>query len=468
MTVSRPRIVLIALAVLALAGLALVWLVDLNAYKPRIEAAASRASGMEVRIGGDIGLGFYPGLRVRIDDLRVRNRGTDLLTVKRVQAGVGWRALLAGRVELDSLTLRAPVLHIERSADGRYNYERSEPSGKPASPFRLGRLTASDATVHYVDRQGGRSIDANACRVDLRDWVFAGGPAAEARRRLALRGELACATLRTAGQSVSDLSASFVADAGTYTLAPLRLRLFDAQGSGRVRADFTADLPTVQMDMALPRFSLADALALKPGQQAPEGRADFAASLTMQGRDASALKHSLQGKVSLRGSGIVLHGVDLDETFDRFEDSQRFNLVDVGAVLLAGPIGLAVTKGHDFASILGGLKGRSDIRTLVSDWSVSRGVLQAEDVAIATQRHRVAMQGRLNLVDQRFDGVTVALLDSDGCATVRQAIRGSFARPEIERPSTLRTLAGPVVRLFKQVVPGTCEPYYRGSVARPQ
>ncbi len=468
MPVSRSRFLAVISGALILATLAFVLLVDLNAYKPRIEAAASQASGMEVRIGGDIGLGFYPGLRVRIDDLRVHNRGTALLAVKGVRAGVSWRALLAGRIELDSLTLRAPVLNIERDADGRYNFEWAEPGDKPARAFRLGRLSANDAMVRYVDRQSGRTVDAGTCRLDLRDIAFAGGPAADARRRFALHGDLACATLKTAGQTVSDLHASLVADGGVYTLDPLRLRLFGAQGNGSVRADFTADLPTVQMEMALPQFSLAAALALKPGQQAPEGRADFAASLTMQGRDASALKRSLQGKVSLRGSGIVLHGVDLDETFDRFEDSQRFNLVDVGAVLLAGPIGLAVTKGHDFASILGGLKGRSDIRTLVSDWSVSRGVLQAQDVAIATQRHRVAMQGRLNLVDQRFDSVTVALLDSDGCATVRQAIRGSFARPEIERPSTLRTLAGPVVRLFKQVVPGTCEPYYRGSVARPQ
>lgn len=357
------------------------------------------------------------------------------------------------------------MLNIERDADGRYNFEGAEPGDKPARAFRLGRLSANDVMVRYVDRQSGRTVDAGTCRLDLRDIAFAGGPAADARRRFALHGDLACATLKTAGQTVSDLHASLVADGGVYTLDPLRLRLFGAQGNGSVRADFTADLPAIRMAVALPQFNLADALLLKPGQQPPEGRADFAAALTMQGRDAIALKRSLQGKVSLRGSGIVLHGVDLDETFDRFEDSQNFNLVDVGAVLLAGPIGLAVTKGHDFASILGGLKGRSDIRTLVSDWSISHGVLKADDVAIATLRHRVAMQGRLNLVDERFDGVTVALLDNAGCATVRQAIRGHFSRPVIERPSTLRALAGPVVSLLKKVVPGKCEPYYVGSVS---
>lgn len=88
MPVSRSRFLAVISGALILATLAFVLLVDLNAYKLRIEAAASQASGMEVRIGGDIGLGFYPGLRVRIDDLRVHNRGTALLAVKGVRAGV--------------------------------------------------------------------------------------------------------------------------------------------------------------------------------------------------------------------------------------------------------------------------------------------------------------------------------------------------------------------------------------------
>ena len=58
-----------------------------------------------------------------------------------------------------------------------------------------------------------------------------------------------------------------------------------------------------------------------------------------------------------------------------------------------------MTKGTRFRRHPGRSQGRSDIRALVSDWSVSHGVLKADDVAIATPSYRVASAGRLNLVD---------------------------------------------------------------------
>lgn len=457
-------------AAAGLAGLgALVLLLDFNRYKPRIEAAASEAAGMEVRIGGDIGLGFYPGLRVRVEDLRVRNRGSDLLAVERLRVGVDWLALLRGRVEVASLHLGRPVVLIERGRDGRYNFEKDAPRGDPLPPLQLGRLSVADATLRHVDRQTGRTFEAVNCDVDARDIAFAGGPSAEVLRQVALRAELGCATLKTADQAVSDLQLELAGRAGVFDLDPITLRAFEGKGTGTVRADFTGKAPRYTLRYDLAQFRLDAALkSLSPGH-APEGTADFSAELALQGTRARDLKRSLQGKASLRGRDIVLHGRDLDEVFDGVAASQSFNLVDVGAVLLAGPVGLAVTKGYDFASILQGAGGRSELRTLVSDWTVQRGVARAQDVAIATRRHRVAMQGRLDFVNARFDGVTVALVDARGCATVQQKIRGTFAQPVIDKPSTLSALTGPVVRLFRKVVPGDkCETFYAGSVAAPQ
>src|SRR3970040_105637 len=49
-------------ALLIVVAVALVLFVDVNAYKPGLEAAASDALGMEVRIGGRLGIGFFPGV----------------------------------------------------------------------------------------------------------------------------------------------------------------------------------------------------------------------------------------------------------------------------------------------------------------------------------------------------------------------------------------------------------------------
>jgi hypothetical protein len=146
--------------------------------------------------------------------------------------------------------------------------------------------------------------------------------------------------------------------------------------------------------------------------------------------------------------------------------------VDVGAFFFAGPVGLAVTKGYNFASIFQGSKGRSEIRTLVSDWTVKHGVAQARDVAMTTNENRVALQGGLDFANKRFDNVTVALIDAQGCAKVRQRIRGTFEKPVVENPSVIKSLAGPVTKLLKQVerlFPGeACDVFYAGSVASPK
>ena len=465
---NKPLKIAVA-GLLLLVGLALTLFLDLERFKPRIEAAASEAAGMDVRIAGRIGVGFLPRLHVTLAGLQVKNRGTDLFAAREVHVGVNALALIRQKIEISTVVLEAPQFHIERDRQGRFNFETDKPDTGPLAEFSLARFKLTDGALRYADLQNGQAVEAADCRLDVHDLFIGAGERNGAVKRVVLAGKLACAELKTKNQAVSDLKLALAGKDGVYDLDPITLRAFEGSGTGSVRADFTGDVPRYQLRYGLARFRLDAALKSPPGQQAPQGTADFSAELALQGKAAKALKQSLQGKLSLRGQGIVLHGVDLDETFDRFEASQTFNLVDVGAVFLAGPIGLAVTKGHDFASILGGLEGRSDIRTLVSDWTVARGVLHAQDVAIATHRHRVALRGRLDLVNERFDGVTVALIDARGCATVQQKIRGSFAQPVIDKPSTLAALAGPVVRLFRQVVPGgRCETFYAGSVTAPQ
>ena len=133
---------------------------------------------------------------------------------------------------------------------------------------------------------------------------------------------------------------------------------------------------------------------------------------------------------------------------------------------------MAVTKGYNFASLFEGSGGRSRIRTLVSDWSVERGVARAKDVALATSENRIALQGRLDFVNQRFADVTVAVIDATGCARALQAIHGSFAKPMVEKPRVLMSLAGPWIKLYKRVrglfPAGPCEVFYSGSVAPPR
>ena len=188
-------------------------------------------------------------------------------------------------------------------------------------------------------------------------------------------------------------------------------------------------------------------------------------------RRVEAVPRSWRAHFALRGKDLVLRGRDLDQVFARFEASQNFNLVDVGAVFFAGPLGLLVTKGFNFAGVLQESAGNTEIRMLVSEWKVEHGVAHAQDVAMATKENRVALRGGLDLVNNRFDGVAVALVDAKGCVSVRQEIRGTFKDPVIDKPNPITTLTGPALRLLKkgrQLFSGAqCNVFYAGSVAAP-
>jgi AsmA protein len=198
---------------------------------------------------------------------------------------------------------------------------------------------------------------------------------------------------------------------------------------------------------------------------------DFSANLSMKGVTKDEMVRSVAGEASLRGHDLTLEIGDIDKELARYGSSQNFNLVDVGALFFAGPLGLAVTRGFNFAGIFQSSGGSSQIRTLVSEWRVERGVAQARDVAMATKANRIALKGDLDFVSGRFKEVTVALIDAQGCAMAQQKIRGPFDKPEVEKPNVLISAAGPALSLLRQakrLLRGKCDAFYAGSVPPPR
>jgi uncharacterized protein involved in outer membrane biogenesis len=460
------------IGLLAIVALALSLFLDINAYKPRIEAAALAVTGMEVSIGGRLGIGFFPGLQVTFEDLHIRNRGTELVTAGKGRIGIGFLALLNKSVRIREVVLEQPSITIERGRDGRFNYERTDAVRGPLPGLSLARMSFSDGTFRYLDRQSGKDLEAAGCSLDADRLQLAERDRPGIMKYLFLSAEIVCGSVRTKEHAASDLKFTVAGQHGIFDLNPLTMRAYDGQGSGNLRADFTGAVPRYHLSYTLAQFHVDAFLKPLSPKNVPEGSADLTVNLSMQGKTVKDKMQTLQGQVSLRGKNLILKGRDLDQEFARFESSQTFNLVDVGAFFFAGPVGLAVTKGYSFASILQGSEGRSEIRTLVSDWKVERGVALSRDVAIATTKNRVALQGGLDFVNERFDDVTVALIDDKGCIRAQQTIHGAFNNPVVENPSTLKALTGPVVKLLKQVGSlfpgGECEVFYAGSVVPPK
>ena len=460
------------IGLLVLAAIALFLFLDINAYKPRFEAAVSDVMGMEFSVGGRLEIGFFPNMLVTLKDVHIHNRGTEVATAREARIGIDFLSLLHKRVQIEQIALEHPSLSIERDLEGTFNFKRSEKFRRPRPNLNLAKVSLSGGTFHYVDKQSGKGFEAGDCSLDVSHLQLSDRDRPGILNRLALAAELDCGTVRTQDFAASDLKLSVAGQRGIFDLKPLTMRVFDGQSTGTIRADFTGAVPQYHVQYAISQFHIETLLKQLSPKQAVEGPMDFSTNLSMQGKTLNTLRQTAEGQISLRGKNLTLNGRDIDQTFDRYESSQTFNLVDVGALFFAGPVGLVVTKGYSFASILQGSTGRSTIRTLVSDWTVERGVAQSQDVAMATNKNRVALQGRLDFVNERFDNVTVALIDSKGCVKAQQKIHGAFKKPVVENPSTFNTLSGPVVRLLKQVGAlfpgGTCEVFYAGSVASPK
>ncbi len=427
------------------AGLAVAVLVFLLAplfvggdrFKPQLEAAASKALGMEVRIDGRVAIALFPRPRVTLHGGSILGAGGDTVaSAKETALSVAMLPLLRRDLRLVDVGLRTPDIRIERGEDGHSNVDSLARAIMRLGILEGASITITDGSVHYIDH-GSRS-----------------------------------ATLTRTHIIATQVHAKVTSKARHFVIDPMTARLFGGALRGSLSADFTGKAPHGGLDLTLSSFRIEQFLAAFSSEPGAQGAMDFTAKLTARGMSLASSMPSLSGDVSLRGRDLVLKGSDLDRALSRYKSSQRFHLVDVGAMFLAGPMGLAVSRGYSFSGLLRGADGTTPIPVLVSDWKVENGIAHASDVALSTSKNRLALKGNLDFVRERFEDVTVAAVDDEGHVKVQQTLRGPFAKPDVDRPSFLESAAGPVLGLFRgtrRVLPGGERAvFYAGSVPPPK
>ncbi len=458
-------------AFLAVIAVALIYFVDTDAYKPRLQTAATAALGMEVSIDGRLAIGFYPNLQLSMNDVHIRNQDKEIVAVERVRIGLELLSLLQDEAHITGISLLRPKITIEQGGDGKYNFARPQTVGATTSAVSLAEISVSGGVLHYTDKRAGDRVEAEDCRLKLRNLLLT-GQATDLMQGLSFTAQLHCGRMRANGHTMSNLRLMADAKNGIFDLKPIRLEIFGGEGLGDIQMDLAGAIPQYHVGFSLPQFRIEELVDTRSAGRILEGPMAFSMNLSLQGKTAQQMKQNASGDVVLQGRGLKLHGHDLDLELDRYESSQNFNLMDMGAFFVAGPIGMAVTKGHDFANVLAGSGGVSDVRSLVSRWKVKSGVMYAQDVALATNRHRMALLGGLDMVHSRFVDVTLAIINRQGCAEVQQKISGPFEKPVVQQPNILKSVAGPVLKLFKEgrkLLPGGgCKVIYAGAVKAPR
>ncbi len=472
----------IVLVILLCAG-AGIWLLSRLDVKAQFEAAASEATGLQIVVQGDVNITLVPALHARFTRLSVRNRGTPFASIGEADVGVEFLPLLRRELRVKRLALSDINAQVERDAQGQFNFiattrrPASTPLPAPMSSMAaavipiaasVSRLTFERTNVRYLDRQLGEEITANGCSFAASDLELLSATTRQlALKNLAFAAKVACDEVRTTPLTVTGLAFAMTTRGGVVQLRSLELQVLGGQGAGELDVDVSGPEPLYRISYAVRQLRVEQLFKVLATNIPAEGAMDFSTNLSMQGSDAAALRRTVRGDALLEGRELKLAVGNLDQMLERYESSQNFNLVDVGAFFVAGPLGPALTKSYNFASIFRGTKGDTDIRRVMSRWSIGDGVAQAQDVAMATRANRVAVKGAVDFANQTFKEMSVALLTDSGCARVVQKIGGSFAEPQIEKPSVLRALAGPVSRLLgkaKGLFGKDCEPFYEGDV----
>jgi AsmA protein len=328
--------------------------------------------------------------------------------------------------------------------------------------------------IEYLDRATGTKTEISGIEVVLKDLAFTAFPGVPTAKGIRFSGTLRAKELKTAEAGARDLEAKVAASGGIFDIRPFRLTLFGGKGEGGVRADLSKGEPILRIDYTLAGFRAEESLKAVAGKRALSGPLTLALDLACRGSDAQRLKRTLNGTASLRGNGLTFHGMDVDGALSTVAAAQGLNLADVGAFLLAAPLGKTATKGYRFVGIRGDAGRAKDtaVTKLVSDWTVHDGVARARDVAFSTGKNRIALQGRLDMPNERFAGVTVAVLDPAGCARIRQKIDGPFRAPRMDKAGALQSaVVGTVLDLLsparKLIGTPACEKFYSGSVPHP-
>ncbi len=165
-------------------------LVDVNHYKPQIEAQVEKATGRPLKIGGDIDLSVFPWIGVALSDLQLGNppgfKESSFLALGRFEAQVRLLPLLSREVEVKRIVVDGAALALVKKKNGAVNWEfptaektpkeNTPPKEKPSpgTDGALPALTAEEIAIRngrltYVDETSGQKQEVADLNLVLQD-----------------------------------------------------------------------------------------------------------------------------------------------------------------------------------------------------------------------------------------------------------------------------------------------------------
>ena len=456
-----------------LVGLIAPLFINVDKYRPQIEAAIEKQTRRQVTIGA-IHARLLPSAAVVVDGFQISNQkdfaNGQLLSVDEIRGGLTLLALLHGDIHLTSLKLVRPKLVLTQDEKGRTNY---------TFPSETENKSAGNAAGTASDASSGFSLDAidkislKDAEVSLQQIPSAGAQpfvtVAAHKVNVQVENLLLDANAVKQWKANADLSGISV-DVGAlaapaeFKSGNVKLENGALEASFQVHvgkiADVKANIHVADVTKAVPTFDIstpsvdADAL-LASMRETPETHTSSAAAvvksdaLLASGKisadrviwspytagNASAEIHIYGDRMVLTPATVFLYGgtlqisarTDSRQEPERFSANLQLRTLDVGRMLAAAPGGMKnkMTGFADFDMQLQGSTGGAWQKTLTGTGSFSIRDGKLPGVNLAGELGALAKAAGLN--ETTFKRISGDLSIADGRLSTKQTTMDSSA-----------------------------------------
>jgi uncharacterized protein involved in outer membrane biogenesis len=240
---------------------------DADTYRPQIEAQIEEKLGRDITLGSGLSLSLLPWLGVETGAVTLANV-TDvdvpMLQARRARVAVRVLPLLTGAIEADTVELDGVVLHLQRDASGKGNWEFAQPaaqadptsSNDPAKSALalavVGGVRMQNAEIHWRDAQTGQVVV-------LRDVnLEAGAYHSESDWPIQLSADYQLAEGQSAQRGRFAVDTNLSVDLATHqlTLKALNATLNDSTLKGELTVLLGQSIPGLRFNLSLDRLDM--------------------------------------------------------------------------------------------------------------------------------------------------------------------------------------------------------------------
>lgn len=338
-------------------------------------------------------------------------------------------------------------------------------------PFDITKTEIKNAHIEYL-LPGSKLISIEKLEVSLDKLLFKHPENSGYITGLnSTNGKVAIKQLKLPGMNKFDISMNINGSNDLLNISFLSEIQKATSERGTLNIDFSKEEPAYKLTYLVEDANMEHFIKKYYHRKLMKGNVDYTIDLQTSGWNWADVQQNIQCDFEISGESLRFYGVDIDNALKKYERSQHFNLTDLGAVLVAGPVGLVATKGTDFAA-LAGIKLDSskftNIETLYTRWTYKNSSLKTEDVAFATTKNRIAFDGSINFQRDTIPGITIAVVDKNGCSLMDQKLYGKVGAVKTGKLNITKTLLGSVINFVNAVVGVDCKPVYNGKVKASQ